>query len=357
MNKIIQTNAGFSVKNVTPNPYDLAPPHSSWRKCLSVSDFYLREMYQPSVTLSGEDRIATAGSCFAQKIGYELRNSTANVIDYEPIPHGMSRKTATRLGFGLYSARYGNIYTSAQWLQLIQDAFSENIRSDALWKKNDRYFDGLRANLEPSGYVSLDICMQARLAHLYQIRRLCLDATVFIFTLGLTERWENRETGTVYPICPGAIDAHFGSTFHFFNNVGLSETVRELEQCITLLRAQNPFLRFIFTVSPVPLMATASGGHVLAATSRSKAILRTAIEEVVRTNSGCDYFPSYEIVTFNPLHRIAFEANQREVRGEVVESIMEVFFQGHPLIQRSIQTKDEEIFFNCDETLLGASTS
>ena len=355
MNKIADNKMSVPIKADHYGTYKGAPPSSFWRRCLSERDFYIKEAYKPSFTLSDSDKIATAGSCFAQKIGYELRKSTASVLDFEPTPPGMSSHTAAKLGFGLYSARYGNIYTSAQWLQLIQDAFSLSIRSDAIWLKNDRWFDGLRATLEPNGFSNYDTCVSARLAHLFQVRRLCVDADVFIFTLGLTERWQNRKSGTVYPIFPNSIAAEFGSLDHCFWNSNVRETVEELSQCITLLRSHNPSLRFILTVSPIPLMATATGDHVLVATSRSKAILRAAIEEVSCNFSGCDYFPSYEVITSNPLLREAFQPDKREVTSEAVEAVMQVFFHGHPMVKRSITAQVEQEFTNCDELLLGTA--
>ena len=55
----------------------------------------------------------------------------------------------------------------------------------------------------------------------------------------------------------------------------------------------------ILTVSPVPLVATAAGKHVLVATTYSKSVLRVACEEVCQKAADVMYFPSYEIITGN----------------------------------------------------------
>ena len=54
------------------------------------------------------------------------------------------------------------------------------------------------------------------------------------------------------------------------------EVVRDITTSFDALRVINPDLRFLLTVSPVPLTATASGQHVLTATTYSKSVLRSA---------------------------------------------------------------------------------
>lgn len=340
--------------------YSALPDRSFWRRCLASGDFRLRELYDPKVLIAPEATVATAGSCFAQKIGHELRASSARFLDLEPVPAGLTPATAAQLGFGLFSARFGNIYSTAQLLQLAEDAFADHLRDETFWEKDGRWFDGLRPRLEPGGYPSRDMAEAARLSHLAQLRRMFLEAEVFIFTLGLTERWQDARTGTVYPLCPAVVDPAFADPAHVFHNARVAEVIGELDRTIALLSRLNPDLRFIFTVSPVPLMATATGGHVLGATSRSKAVLRAAVDEVCANHAIADYFPSYEIATQNPTFRDAFGPDQREVRPEVVETIMDIFFAGQTALTRR-KAKDapdpEEAAAAelCDEVLLAAA--
>jgi hypothetical protein len=338
--------------------YASLPDECFWRRCLSSPDFRLNDLYRPSVLIRRDDPVATAGSCFAQKIGRELRRSTARFLDLEPVPHGMTEATAAGLGFGLFSARYGNIYSTAQMVQLAEDALTETLRDETFWEKDGRWYDGLRPRLEPGGYASRDMVEMARAAHLAQVRRMFSEAKIFIFTLGLTERWEDARSGTVYPLCPAAVDPAFGDPAHRFHNARVGEVVEEITRLVALLRRGNPDLRFIFSVSPVPLMATATGGHVLGATARSKAVLRAAVDEVITLLPGCDYFPSYELATQNPLLRDAFGPDQREVRDDVVERIMQVFFAGQDGILRDWQgtaAPEDKGIELCDETLLDAA--
>ena len=80
-----------------------------------------------------------------------------------------------------------------------------------------------------------------------------------------------------------------------------------------------------FTVSPVPLVATASGHHVLEATIYSKSVLRVAAEVAVQRNKDVHYFPAYEIVTGPQAPWSFFDEDRRNVSRQAVEAVMGCF--------------------------------
>ena len=61
----------------------------------------------------------------------------------------------------------------------------------------------------------------------------------------------------------------------------------------------------------------------------SKSILRAVASELVRTSHYIDYFPSYEIINNPRFHSTAFAENLRSVRLEMVETVMNNFFNVH----------------------------
>jgi len=95
---------------------------------------------------------------------------------------------------------------------------------------------------------------------------------------------------------------------------------------ISFARTINPDLKCILTVSPVPLVATASGRHVLVATTYSKAVLRVAADSVSRMLPDVAYFPAYELVTGPQAAGSAFEADLRNVTERAVAEVMGAFF-------------------------------
>jgi hypothetical protein len=100
-----------------------------------------------------------------------------------------------------------------------------------------------------------------------------------------------------------------------------------MKSALRLMFRANRGLRVLLTVSPVPLTATASGEHVLTATSHSKSLLRAVASELVASQARVDYFPSYEIIT-HPAYRGRFFApNLRSVLPEGVDHVMTQFFR------------------------------
>ncbi|MEI4488111.1 GSCFA domain-containing protein [Frigidibacter sp. MR17.14] len=318
------------------HPYASLPAGAFWSTgTAAAAPAALHGIFAPQVAVTGETRITTAGSCFAQHIGRALARAGVAVQDAEPppaLPVALSEERLRAWGYGLYSGRYGNIYTARQMLQLLQEIAEGTPRTEA-WSRGLRVFDALRPNVEPEGLETEAEMLALREAHLLAVGRMLLETDVFVFTLGLTEAWANRATGLVYPTAPGVIAGAYDPASHGFVNFRVAEVRADLEAILALLRAFNPAMRMIVTVSPVSLSATASGGHVLTATTASKAVLRAAAGGFAAAHPGVvDYFPSFEIVT-NPAARGAFFAEgAREVRPEGVAAVMAVFLAAHGLV-------------------------
>ena len=103
--------------------------------------------------------------------------------------------------------------------------------------------------------------------------------------------------GAVFSACPGTVAGSFDPDRHEFRNFDAAEATADLLEFTWLLRSINPGVRIILTVSPVPLIATATGDHVLTASIYSKSVLRVAAAELARLEPEIAYFPAYEIVT------------------------------------------------------------
>ena len=108
------------------NPYANLPDHCFWQRGVSgVRADALDPVVNPKFQLRPEDRIATAGSCFAQHIAKTLIKADYNYFVAEPAPDGMPPDAAAARGYGLFSARFGNVYSARQLLQLFQRAYDE----------------------------------------------------------------------------------------------------------------------------------------------------------------------------------------------------------------------------------------
>lgn len=315
---------------MTNHPYAKLPEQAFWRS--AISERHCAEMtalWDP-MPLTRSDRIATSGSCFAQHIGNNLARRGANFMDLEPPPPGLLPSLAEerRFGYRVYSCRYGNVYTVRQLLQLFDEAFGRRRPVEVVWSKGARHFDALRPGVDPVGHASADTVLALRQRHLAAVREMFTTLDVFVFTLGLTEAWVSSEDGTAYPTAPGTLCGEYAPARHAFHNFRYPDILDDLAAFWAGLRQVNPGARMLLTVSPVPLTATASGEHVLAASTYSKSVLRAVAGDLARQHADIHYFPSYEIIASHPSRGMFYDPNLRTVNPFGVQFVMSHFFSG-----------------------------
>jgi hypothetical protein len=310
------------------NPYQQLSEKSFWKLAVADKDpLSITDLWNPLFQISKSAQIVTVGSCFAQHISKALANAGYNWLNAEPAPRFLSDALREKYGYGLFSFRTGNIYTAALLRQWLSWAVGDSTPPDEAWENNGRFYDPFRPNIEPQGFRSREELFELRKQTLDAILEAARSADLWIFTLGLTEAWHNSRGKYWYPMCPGTVAGEFDSSMHRFHNFSYPEIVDDLAQVIQLVRQQNGSAKFLLTVSPVPLTATASENHVLIATEYSKATLRAVAEDTKRTMNGIvDYFPSYEIITSIPYKGVFFNQNLRTVSEYGVSFVMNQFF-------------------------------
>jgi hypothetical protein len=313
------------------NPYQSLPARSFWRTAVAEPEMAeIDELWTPKFALGQDDPILTAGSCFARHIGWTLLELGMNWRDAEPAPPGLTRAERSDRQYGVFSFRTGNIYTAAtlrQWLAWAagaEDPGAEDPGTES-WLDGGRHFDPFRPSVEPAGYDSAEAMLAAREATLAAIRRAVAEASCLIFTLGMTEAWHDRRTGVTYPMCPGTVRGVFDPERHEFANHTFARVRQDVLAAVALAHTLNPGLRVLLTVSPVPLTATATGGHALTANTYSKSVLRAVAGQLAAEHEHIDYFPAYEIITGIPFRGAFFEPNLRSVTAEGVEFVMRRF--------------------------------
>lgn len=310
------------------HPYSDLPAHAFWKT--GVADRAgqpFERLWAPRFPLDAQTRFATAGSCFAQRISRWLRANGCSWVDTEPAPTGLPAEAVEAGGWGVFSFRTANIYTVSQLQQWVGWALGDSQPPDEVWEEDGRFFDPFRPTVPAAGCATRDEVLQARAHTLACIREALPTIDVFVFTLGLTEGWEHVD-GHAYAMCPGTVRGRFDAGVHRFVNHATTDVVDRLDATLSRLRSVNPGMRFLLTVSPVPLTATASGGHVLTATMHSKSVLRAAAGELVARRDDVDYFPSYELIAGLQSGGRYYEPNLRSVRPEGVDFVMRHFAAG-----------------------------
>lgn len=283
-----------------------------------------------------DEKIVTAGSCFAQHVARYLTNKGFNHHITENAHPLVPPRVATAHNYGMFAARYGNIYTARQLVQLLDRAYGRFEPIEGAWRSTDgkSLVDPFRPQIQPGGYRDLNDLEADRRQHLAAVRQAVEEMDVFVFTLGLTEAWTDKRDGSVYPLAPGVAGGAFDPEKHAFRNFDEVETTADLTTAFEFIREINPRVRFIVTVSPVPLNATFEERNCWVSTTYSKAVLRIAAEKVCNSFEACQYFLSYEIITSPKIRARYYAPDGREVLEKGVRHVMQIlarhFFEDAP---------------------------
>lgn len=304
------------------HPYRDRPETAFWKKAVAEAP---AEAFDPLLDLpfriAPGDRVATAGSCFAQHLSKALIAEGINFLKTEAAPAEDAGALPS------FSARYGNVYTTRQVRQLFQRAYGmvETPKNFAWRREDGRFVDPFRPNEFPRGFATVeDVAREAR-THLAAVRRLFEQCDVFILTLGLTEVWVSDEGGFAVPLPPGVVASPLAGAAGFSpKNLSVGEMTEELTAFIDDLRLVNPGARVMLTVSPVPIIATFNERHVIVSNTYTKSALRVVAQQVCDLRGDVLYFPSYEIAVGHPKLRF-FDASFRRISPEGVACVMALF--------------------------------
>jgi len=275
--------------NFNPNLDNLEAPDAVLRHVIGA--------WAPSAPLIGPDtRVCAFGSCFAAHISSWLAERNFSVLTKKG---GEAENT--------YVVRFGEgLVNSYSLRQQFEWAFENKREEEALWH-------GYKA--EQFGY---DEEIRLRTLDLFQ------RADIFILTLGLSEVWYDTVTGGVF--WRAVPQKKFDPSRHKFRVTTVAENKANLHKIYDLIRRYRPDAKIIFTMSPIPLVATFRPVPCITANSASKAILRAALDEFLRelTDDGVAYYwPSYEIV-LDVFYR-RWIHDRRHVRREILDYVMTVF--------------------------------
>lgn len=272
-------------------------------------------------------KIGSAGSCFAIEIAKNLLERGFNYLclekTYDPETGTLVMDTSSDDPVIQYSCRWGIMFNTPSFTQIVENAFGVRPLPKLLLKLSDAppdiYIDPFR---EAVMFPSPEAYEIEREKHLENTRKVFLDADVFILTLGLNEAWRYMPDD-VYISRNPRNKSMTGLIEH--RTLTVEENVDYLQRFIDVVRAHNPNLKLILTVSPVPFLATgrAETHHVVTANTHSKAVLRVAADIIVERNTDVLYFPSYEVVTV--CSETIWTEDQRHIHPSAVAKVMETF--------------------------------
>lgn len=257
---------------------------------------YVLQGWQPPRPMIGPDTQITAfGSCFAANISNWLSRRRFRVLNRQ---ERARRAYVVACGEGMVN--------------------SFVIRQQFEWAWEDKVFDGELWHGYKAESYGYDPEVQA------ETRRIFDETDVFILTFGLSEVWYDEPTGNVFwRTIPKDV---YDPARHKFRVSTVEENRDNLTAIYRLIRRHRPDAKIIFTLSPIPLIATFRDVSCLTANAVSKAVLRVAIDEVVRAvrdEGALFYWPSYELVT--DVFALPYKPDRRHPEGPVLDYIMTLF--------------------------------
>jgi hypothetical protein len=326
------------------NPYSSLPKYCFWSKSMSdIASWQVNPVTKGRLIKPGE-KVSTMGSCFAQHLAKFIASVGLDYYIPEQAPTNMSLEEASRKNYNVFSARYGNVYTVRQALQLFQRAFGIFNPSEKYWEKGQLFVDPFRPQIDPDCYSSTESLLEDQNKHLSYVRDIFTESSWIVFTLGLTEAWQSKIDGSIFPAAPGVAGGNFDPIKYAFKNFNIEEVKEDLFKLINLVTEINPKVTFLLTVSPVPLIATYEDRHVWASTTYSKSVLRVATDEAERAFKNVIYFPSYEIITSPAAGNTYFEDDLRQVKDIGVAHVMRTFSSKFlDSTNKNIESGEEEI--------------
>jgi hypothetical protein len=297
------------------------PASAGWRLAQAAP---VRVQSTPKFRLSAEDVIFTMGSCFARNVEESLirLGIKVSLADFD-FPREFFDPNYGRLNTWVNTSLHGNLirsvlnkYTPLSMLNeferlLRPERFADPYKG-LIQVDPDRWFD---PHIKNTRMMSRAECLVARSLVEEATARVHGATTIFL-TLGFTETWLDSQTGYILNVAP--------SPFYNETHSDVLASLREIHALVT--QHIRPDMKFVVTVSPVPLGTTFTAMDIISANAYSKATLRSAVGEFCAERDNVDYYPSYEMVTATD-PKIAWQEDRIHVTVPLVDAVIGHFVE------------------------------
>lgn len=295
-----------------------------WANVKTRFDGQITPSVTPTFSLSSSSKVITIGSCFARNIEEHLNVIGVALPTYQflsPYNESPNRPNGVLNKFTPTS-----IKEELEWAIAVKQGeldFAESIQQFRFDTSNGQVID-LQLNYAP---ISEERFVERR-RELLSIYDQIISSDCMTITLGLVERWLDRETGLSVYGAPNSRELLKQKGRFYFSPLTFIEAKEEVERIISVVREVNPEINFLITTSPVPLNKTFKDQDVVIANSYSKSTLRAVCGEICSKHENVDYFPSYEMVTFRDPES-AFGPDLRHVNDHVVGDVVQLLVDNY----------------------------
>jgi hypothetical protein len=292
---------------------------------------------EPTFQISPHAKIFTIGSCFAREVDRALTKVGFDVISRsKELARVVDRTGNDESLYNKYTIH--SILNEIRWALDPQHSYPGQHAlvevSDGKW--DDPQLGGLSLSSKLGDLLVL------RESYCKSMKRM-VEADVLVITLGLVEAWYDKLSKLYLNGPPPLKTAKRNPERFELHVLDYQDIVEALEEVHVLVRQfGKPGVKFLVTVSPVPLLSTFRSQDVLVANTYSKSVLRAAVEKFVLNHDDVDYFPSYEFVTLgNPNENWSHDfrhVNPRLV-DRIMSSVMTKYTPGDMTTSALISTK------------------
>ena len=140
-------------------------------------------------------------------------------------------------------------------------------------------------------------------------------ANYLIITLGTAYAYKHKQQEKIVANCHKLPQAIFEKVL-----LENHEIIVDFQELIEEVKAVNPHLKWMFTVSPVKHLRDGVVENNL-----SKAILIQAVHQLVKQNTNCFYFPAYELVTDDLRDYRFYESDMAHPNSQAINYVWKKF--------------------------------
>ena len=265
----------------------------------NTKDYYFNKSRQYKL-IGPETKVCSMGSCFGIEIAKLLKRLKFKYL--------VTERNA------LFSANWEKLYNISSIRQVFQYSLSEFNPIVHWWDRNGLMQDPFRRGIEYQPGTETIKFNQ----HVQASKQALSQADVITITLGMVELWRDKRDGATYWRVPPK--QHYNPKIHEFH----VQTVDEVLEEMRTIRALAGKTKIIWTVSPVPFMATfRNDTDPITANFYSKACLRSAVEMMVNEDEHSYYFPSYEAIILG--HENRYRPDNRHITQVIINQTIQFF--------------------------------
>ena len=279
--------------------------------------------------ITKKTRIASLGACFNVEIKNFLIKSDFNYLITEEEKGYWPQGDTCRNPCYHASAAWDRVYNTFTFLNILKYTF-EGQRFNRFFEDKGQILDLVRNNIR---YPDLGTAQKDLDNHILASREALSTCDVLVYTLGLTEIWEDADRGFV--IGGRDKDLPFSSNITFRVSRH-QENLYNLNRSYEIIKKHNPNVKLLILVSPILMKATfRKDVNIFVSNCNSISTLLSVANEFIEDKKDVYYLPFYEAINLalprirnrgKKVKRIWRLDDNRHIDSSVIRKVLKIYF-------------------------------